>query len=178
MLCADCQVGAKTCVTADVGNSCVSFFPPLQDCQVKAKKLKKKCQKLNKKGKRISSETRNNNSEPKIEKSKILFLRILNVAWNLSETLADKSDIWAEFSVFFRNANFLRGGKHAVSDIKREDWKVEKNPGSLEEYIFFLVLVLSKDFFCVTRFSTVAKESKSNTHKAGKRQKFVSFLQK
>ena len=49
-----------------------------------------------------------------------------------------------------------------MSDIKREDWKVEKNPGSLEEeYIFFLVpLLLSKDFFCVTR-----TESKSNTHK-------------
>ena len=49
MPCADCQVGAKTCVTADVGNSCVSFFPPLQDCQVKAKKLKKKMPKIEQK---------------------------------------------------------------------------------------------------------------------------------
>ena len=85
MPCADCQVGAKTCVTADVANSCMSFFLSLQDCQVRQKIEQKMANESHQKHGTTTKST-------KIDKSKKL-LRILTVAWNLSETLADKSDI-------------------------------------------------------------------------------------
>ena len=66
--------------------------------------------------------------------------------------------IYEETLSFLWNANFS-GGKHE-SDIKREDWKVEKNP------VWKNIFLASKDFFRQTLLNSYI-ESKSYASKQG-----------
>ena len=77
-----------------------------------------------------------------------MILRILTVAWNLSETQADKSDIWGD-SVFLWKCKLFSGGKHEVwhQTGGLESWE---KPSSVWKNIF----LVSKDFLCKTLFNS------------------------
>ena len=141
-------VEQKRGLRLNVGNSCMAdvFFLCLQDCQVEEKIEN------GKRIKRFSSETRSN----------MLLLKNTNKNSKLLCGICLRgrliSLIYEETLSFLWNANFS-GGKHE-SDIKREDWKVEKNP------VWKNIFLASKDFFCQTLLNSYI-ESKSYASKQG-----------
>ena len=139
MLCADCQASwQKTWITTKTSETAAwpRFF------------LACKIVKSGKKWKRAKE------SHQKLGIKSWMILRILTVAWNLSETQADKSDIWGD-SVFLWKCKLFSGGKHEVwhQTGGLESWE---KPSSVWKNIF----LVSKDFLCKTLFNSYITDTK------------------